>query len=146
MTRRRSGGKRTAETTYTWDGRHRIYLSGYPGPRDWVANMAADPSVMVSTVEGERYYEIPATARVLRDRSERVEHLLAFIERWAERPEFPRGRFRLLLGAIRCNKRLHLPWWGPFYIVRRILDRMPCVELTLTGEPRLLEHGPPEPS
>lgn len=146
MTRRRSGGKRTVETTYTWNGRDRVYLSGYPGRRDWVANMASNPSVVVTTVEGERCYEIPATALVLKDRNERVEHLLAFIERWAERPDFPRRRFAFLLGAIRLNRRFHLPWWGPFYLVRRILDRMPCVELRFTGEPRLLEDDPPEPS
>ncbi|MDP6824159.1 MAG: nitroreductase family deazaflavin-dependent oxidoreductase, partial [Dehalococcoidia bacterium] len=53
MTRRRSGGLRTVETTYTWDGVDRIYLSGYPGPRDWVASMGANPSVLVTTVEGD---------------------------------------------------------------------------------------------
>ena len=146
MTRRRSGGRRTVETTYTWDGVDRVYLSGYPGLRDWVANMAADPSVVVTTVEGERAYAITATARVLRDRDERVKHLLAFIDRWAERPGFPRRRFRFLLGAIRLNRRLRLPWWGPFYPIRRILDKMPCVELRFTGEPQLLEGDPPEPS
>ena len=146
MTRRRSGGTRTIETTYTWDGSSCVYLSGYPGPRDWVANMGANPEVVVTTVEGERNYVIPATARVLRDRNERVEHLLAFIDRWAERPGFPRKRFRFLLGAIRLNRRLRLPWWGPFFLVRRILDQMPCVELRFTGEPQLLEGELPEAS
>ncbi len=146
MTRRRSGGTRTVETTYTWDGDRSVYLSGYPGSRDWVANMAANSSVTVTTVEGERNYVIAATARVLRDRDERVGHLLAFIDRWAERPGFPRKRFRFLLGAIRLNRRLRLPWWGPFYPVRRILDRMPCVELRFIGEPCLLEGDPPEPA
>lgn len=134
------------ETTYTWDGIDRVYLSGYPGPRDWVANMGATPSVLVTTVEGDDNFVIAATARVLKERDERVDHLLAFIDRWAERPGFPRKRFRMILGAIRLNRRLHLPWWGPFYFVRRILDRMPCVELRFSGEPRPLEGDPPEPS
>ena len=146
MTRRRSGGKRTIETTYTWDGSDCVYLSGYPGRRDWVANMGAHSEVVVTTVEGERNYVIPATARVLKDRNERVEHLLAFIDRWAERRGFPRKRFRFLLGSIRLNRRLHLPWWGPFFLVRRILDQMPCVELRFTGEPQLLEGELPESS
>ncbi len=146
MTRRRSGGKRTIETTYTWDGSDCVYLSGYPGRRDWVANMGAHAEVVVTTVEGDRNYVIPATARVLKDRNERVEHLLAFIDRWAERPGFPRKRFRFLLGAIRLNRRLRLPWWGPFFLVRRILDQMPCVELRFTGEPQLLEGELPESS
>ena len=146
MTRRKSGGDRTVETTYTWDHIDRVYLSGYPGRRDWVANMGANPVVTITTVEGEQTYVIPALATVLKARKERVEHLLAFIDRWAERPGFPRTRFRLLLGAIRLNRRLHLPWWGPFYLVRRILDQMPCVELRFVGPPLILEEDPPEPS
>ena len=145
MTRRRSGGKRTVETTYTWDGKDRVYLSGYPGRRDWVANMRANPIVIITTVEGNRNYSIDARANVIKERNARVEHLLDFIDRWAERPGLPRKRFRILLGAIRFNRRLHMPWWGPFYFNRRILDQMPCVELQFTSPPRVLEGDPPEP-
>ena len=143
MTRRRSGTPRTVETTYVWDGGNRIVISGYPGRRDWVANMAAHPEVTVHTVEGDRWFDIPGTARVLRDRNERVPHLLAFIEHWAERPGFPRRRFMFVLNMIKLNRRLHLPWWGPFYFVRKIFDKMPCVEITLTGKPVDRPGGPP---
>ena len=146
MTRRRSNTPRTLETTYVWDGAERIYLSGYPGKRDWVANMAARPEVTVHTVEvleGGRWYDIPATARVLRNRQERLPHLFAFLDHWITRPGFPRRPFQLGLGLVRCNRRLHLPWWGPFYLARRIFDRMPCVELTFTGEPVARPDGPP---
>ncbi len=143
MTRRRSGTPRTIETTYVWDGARQIVISGYPGRRDWVANMAAHPEVMVHTVEGDQWFDIPATARVLRDRDERVPHLLAFIEHWAERPGFPRRRFMFVVNMIKRNRRLHLPWWGPFYAVRKILDQMPCVEITFTGEPVRRPGGPP---
>ena len=146
MARRRSGLPRTVETTYVWRGEHRVVLSGYPGSRDWVANMAAHPAVTLHTVEPSpngRLYTLPGTARVLRDREERVPNLLAFIERWALRPGFPRHRFQLALAAIRCNRRLRLPWWGPFALVRRILDRMPCVEITVTG-PATIVDGPPD--
>ncbi len=143
MTRRRSGTPRTVETTYVWDGANQIVISGYPGPRAWVANMAAHPEVTVHTVEGDQWFDIPATARVLRDRNERVPHLLAFIEHWTERPGFPRRRFMFVLNMIKLNRRLHLPWWGPFYFVRKIFDRMPCVEITFTGEPVRREGAPP---
>ncbi len=143
MTRRRSGTPRTIETTYVWDGGNRIVISGYPGRRDWVANMGANPDVTVHTVEGDRWFDIPATARVLRDRNERVPHLLAFIEHWAERPGFPRRRFMFVLNMIKLNRRLHLPWWGPFYFVRKIFDQMPCVEITFVGEPVARPGGPP---
>jgi hypothetical protein len=143
MRRRKSGGLRTIETTYVWDGDRRMVISGYPGPRDWVANMGANGEVTVSTVEGDRWFETAGTARVVRDRNERVPHLIAFIENWAERPGFPRRRFMFIINAIKINRKLHLPWWGPFYFVRKVLDQMPCVEITFTGE--ITERRGPEP-
>ena len=117
-----------------WDGGSCVYLSGYPGRRDWVANMGAEPNVTLHTVEGKPWYDVPARARIVRDRDERMPHVLAFIERWAGR-----GRggplLRAVLRAVRLNRALRLPWWGPFYLLRRLLDRMPCVELQLIGEP-----------
>ena len=146
MTRRSDGRRRTVETTYVWDGSDRVYLSGFPGKRDWVATMAVNPQVTVHTVEGigaGRWYDIPAVARVLLRRRERVPHLLAFVERWARRPEHPRLLLRAVLALIKLNRRLHLPWWGPFYVVRRLLDRMPCVELRFVGQPVVRPEGSP---
>jgi len=142
---RRSGIPRSVETTYVWDGQDHVYLSGYPGKRDWVASMTANPQVTVHTVEGTEetgWYDIPASARVLRDRNERLPHLLAFVERWAKRPGFPRLPFQIALAMIRLNRRLYLPWWGPFYLARRFLDQMPCVELIFTGDPVARSNGP----
>ena len=51
MIRRRSGGPRTVETTYYWNGDDEVVLSGYPGPRDWVANINANPTVTLHTAE-----------------------------------------------------------------------------------------------
>ena len=143
MIRRRSGTARTVETTFVWDGSDRIVLSGYPGKRDWVANMAANPQVTVHTVEGDVLYDIPGAARVLRNRDERVPHLLRFIEHWVRRPGYARWQINVLLSAIRLNRWLRLPWWGPFIMARRILDRMPCVEIQFVGEPRLRRGSPP---
>ncbi|MBI4311825.1 MAG: hypothetical protein HY681_08585 [Chloroflexi bacterium] len=143
MKRRRSALPRTIETTYVWNGGDRIYVSGYPGKRDWVANMAAHPEVTLHTVEGDRWYDIPARARVLRDRKERVPHLLDFISHWAKRPGYPRWQFRLFLWGVKTNRALHLPWWGPFYYARKILDAMPCVEIAFVGDPVPRPGGPP---
>lgn len=143
MVRRKTRTPRTIETTYVWDGDRRVYLSGYPGKRDWVANMAANSLVTLHTVEGEQWYDLPGTARVLRDRKERIPHLLAFIERWAKRPGYPRWQFRLFLWSVKVNRALRLPWWGPFILARRILDQMPCVEITFTGEAVPRPGGPP---
>jgi len=146
MTRRSDGAPRTLETTYVWDNQDRLYISGYPGKRDWVATMSANPNVTVHTVEriaGGGWYDIPAVARVLRERNERLPHLLAFIEHWNRRPGYPRRCFQVVLAMIRLNRRLHLPWWGPFYFARRVLDQMPCVELTFTGAPVARPGGPP---
>ena len=142
---RRTGIPRVLETTYVWDGALRVYLSGYPGRRDWVANMAADPSVTLYTIEGQPRYQVPVMARVLRGRDERMPHVLAFVERWASRGAggWP---LRLVLRAVRLNWALRLPWWGPFYPVRRLLDAMPCVELEIVGEPVVRREPPPLPT
>ncbi len=142
---RRTGIQRVLETTYVWDGGVRVYLSGYPGRRDWVANMAADPHVTLYTVEARPGYAVPAKARVLRGREERTPHVLAFVERWASRGAggWP---LRLALRAVRLNRALRLPWWGPFYPVRRLLDAMPCVELEIVGEPVVRRDPPPRPT
>ncbi len=142
---RRTGIQRVLETTYVWDGGVRVYLSGYPGRRDWVANMAADPHVTLYTVEARPGYAVPVEARVLRGREERTPHVLAFVERWASRGAggWP---LRLALRAVRLNRALRLPWWGPFYPVRRLLDAMPCVELEIVGEPVVRRDPPPRPT
>jgi hypothetical protein len=141
---RKNGAPRTIETTYYWDGGDRIALSGYPGKRDWVASISRNPDVTVHTVEFEPGYDIKGTARVLRDRNERLPYLLKFIERWTERPGFPRRRFQLLIGAVKTNRKLHLPWWGPFYFARKVFDQMPCIVITFTGEPVLRQGEMPK--
>ena len=141
-TGRHSGLARVTETTYVWDGDRRLYISGYPGRRDWIANMEGNARVRVHTVEGA-WYDVPAQARVIRERNERIPHLLRFLDRWAMRPEAPRSLFGLALSAIRLNQRLGLPWWGPFYLARTVLDRMPCAELTFSGPPTPRSSAPP---
>ena len=142
---RKNDALRTFETTFVWArGTNKIVLSGYPGKRDWVASMSRNSAVTVHTVEFEPWFDIPAEARVIRDLDEKLPRVMAFIENWALRPGFPRARFKLLLGAVKINRALKLPWWGPFIIARRIFTGMPCVEITFTGEPvRRDDGGPP---
>ena len=142
---RRTGIQRVLESTFTWDGGLRVYLSGYPGRRDWVANMAADPNVTLHTVEGRPRYDVPVKARLLRGRDERTDHVLDFVERWAARGAggLP---LRIALRAVRLNRALRLPWWGPFYLARRVLDAMPCVELEIVGPPIVRRDPPPAPT
>jgi hypothetical protein len=141
---RRDGSPRTLETTYGWSGGDHILLSGFPGKRDWVSSLAQNPEVVVHTVEGSLGFDIPGRARVLRDREERLPHLFAFVDRWSLRPGFPRRRFAFLLGAVKINRRLRLPWWGPFYLARRIFDAMPCVLIRFEGAPARRSGPPPE--
>jgi len=145
MTRRKSGTPRTVELTYVWDGGDKVVFSGYPGRRDWVVNMAAHPDVMVHTVESEPWYDIPATARIVRDRRERLPHLVAYIEHWSDRPGYRRPMVMCVIKAVKVNRSLRLPMWGPFWLLQRqIFDHMPCIEVTLTGQPVVrLSGGPP---
>ena len=145
-TGRRSGLPRVLETTYYWDGAEKIYLSGYPGRRDWVANMGANPDATVYTVEHGQWFAVPATARVLRVREERTPYVMAYVRHWLRLGGGQRRLVRWALAAVRVNRALHLPWWGPFYCIRRIFDSMPCVEVTLTGTPVAMDAPPPEPT
>ena len=141
---RKNGSPRTIETTFVWDGGNKIVLSGYPGKRDWVASMSRNPGVTVHTVEFKPWFDLPAQARVIRDLDEKFPKVVTFIEHWAKRPGFPRTRFKILLGAVKINRALKLPWWGPFIIAKRIFNGMPCVEITFTGDAVRRENdGPP---
>ncbi len=97
-------------------------------------------------IEEMKSYDLPAIACVLRDRNERTGPLLAFLTHWAERPEAPRSVFNLVVSAIRLNRRSHLPWWVPSYLIRRLLDSMPCVQITLTGAATRRASPPPDPA
>lgn len=147
---RMSGKERTTETTFVWSPHstraHCVYISGYPGKRDWVANVLAHPLVTIHTVESGVYYDIPTVARVITDPIDRIYPLLAFLDRWAHRPGSEQRLFGWLIAAIRINRRLHLPWWGPFFLARRILDRMPCIEFTFAGPPVKRPLPPPAPT
>jgi len=145
---RNDGTPRSIETTYVWireNGVNRIILSGYPGKRDWVASMARNKDVTVHSVEFEPWFDIPAEARVVRDLNEKLPKIFAFIEHWALRPNFPRTKFKILLGAVKINRALRLPWWGPFILAKRIFSQMPCVEITFTGNAVLRADGAPPP-
>ncbi|NQW21589.1 MAG: hypothetical protein HQ477_12860 [Chloroflexi bacterium] len=145
---RKNGTQRTIETTYVWtqeNGVNKIILSGYPGKRDWVASMARNAEVTVHSVEFEPWFDIPAEARVIRDLNEKLPNIFAFIEHWALRPGFPRTKFNILLGSVKINRALRLPWWGPFFFAKRIFNGMPCVEITFTGDAVLRTDGAPPP-
>ncbi len=143
---RKDGSSRTVETTYVWvkeNGTNKIILSGYPGKRDWVASMARNSKVTVHTVEFEPWFDIPGEARVVRDLDEKLPRIFEFIAHWALRPNFPRTKFKILLGAVKINRALRLPWWGPFIIAKRVFNGMPCVEITFTGKAVMREDGAP---
>lgn len=76
---RRTGQLRRIELVFhNVDGR--ILISGRPGqPRDWVANLRADPR-MTFHLKGGLVADLPARGRVVTDRQER-ERLLAPIAR-----------------------------------------------------------------
>tara|TARA_A100001037_G_C14919841_1_gene531148 strand:+ start:130 stop:672 length:543 start_codon:yes stop_codon:yes gene_type:complete len=144
---RKNGTPRTVETTYVWlqEGDvNKIILSGYPGKRDWVASMSRNSKVTVHTVEFEPWFDINSEAKVIRKLDKKLPYLIAFIEHWAQRPGFPRTRFKILLTAVKINRWLKLPWWGPFIIAKKIFNGMPCVEITFASKPILRkDEGPP---
>ena len=62
---RRSGRERRVEIWYLYlDGLP--FITGTPGPRDWFANILANPSIVFHLKESIRA-DIPGTAAVIRD-------------------------------------------------------------------------------
>jgi deazaflavin-dependent oxidoreductase (nitroreductase family) len=68
-TGRKSGQPRRIEIVFfNVDGR--IYISGTPGTRAWIANLAADPHLTFHLKKGIQA-DLPATARIITDPAER---------------------------------------------------------------------------
>jgi deazaflavin-dependent oxidoreductase (nitroreductase family) len=68
-TGRRSGRPRRIEIVF-FDIDGRIYISGMPGQRAWLANLAADPRLTFHLKRGV-VADLPASARIITDPAER---------------------------------------------------------------------------
>lgn len=134
---------RVVEVTYYWDGLKRIILSGYPGRRDWVANMSENHQVLIYTVEGSDWYQISGVSQAIRNRFERNQYILKYIDRWNNLPGNKKLLISLIIKSIQIKEKLRIPWWGPFYLVQKIFDKMPCIEIVITGEPQRNYSPPP---
>lgn len=77
---RRSGRPRRIEIMlHSIDGR--LLISGHPGfPRSWIANVNADPAVTLHLRRPD--VDLPATARVVTDASEREALLAPIARQW----------------------------------------------------------------
>ncbi len=81
-TGRRSGQPRTIEIAFH-NVAGRFYISGIPSPkkRSWLANVEAEPSFTLHLKAGLRA-DLPATARVIEDESERRSALAHIARTW----------------------------------------------------------------
>ena len=61
---------------------------------------------------------------------------MKYIERWSKRPGYPRILIQFAIKMIKLNKKLKLPWWGPFWFAKRIFNQMPCVEIEFQDTPK----------
>ena len=84
-TGRRSGEPRTLEIVFHNVG-GRIYISGIPSPnrRSWLANLDADPHITFH-LKGKVRADLPATARVIEDESERRGILPHIARNWGRK-------------------------------------------------------------
>lgn len=76
----RSGRARRIEITFFNVG-GRVYISGLPGKRAWVANLAADPHLIFHLKRGVTA-DLPATARIISDEAERRPVLAQVCRTW----------------------------------------------------------------
>ncbi len=77
-TGRRSGQPRRIEIVF-FNVVVGVYISGMPGTRAWMANLAADPRMTFHIKKGLQA-DLPATARIVTDDAERrpvIEHVCA---------------------------------------------------------------------
>ena len=82
-TGRRTGQQRRIEI-FLHDDHGRLFITGMPRAdrtRDWIYNIAADPSVVVHLRQSV-VADIPATARVITDPDERLPLIEAAAKRW----------------------------------------------------------------
>lgn len=68
-TGRRTGRPRRIEIVFFGFDGH-VYISGLPGRRGWLANLAADPRLTFHLKRGP-VADLPATARIIEDEAER---------------------------------------------------------------------------
>ncbi len=84
-TGRQSGeAKRIEIVIFLLDGR--LYISGMPGPRAWLANVAADPRVTIH-LKGDVTADLPGRARVISDPEERRPLLQRITRHWRRETE-----------------------------------------------------------
>jgi deazaflavin-dependent oxidoreductase (nitroreductase family) len=84
-TGRRSGRPHRVEVAL-FEVRGRIYLTGFPGPRDWYANLLAEPRFVVH-LKGDPASDLPALARPVGDPGERATVFGDLAPRLRQRPE-----------------------------------------------------------
>jgi len=84
-TGRRSGGaKRLEIVIFSFDGR--LYISGMPGRRGWLANVAADPRITVH-LKDDVVADLSGRARVISDPAERRGLLQRITRHWRRESE-----------------------------------------------------------
>jgi deazaflavin-dependent oxidoreductase (nitroreductase family) len=80
---RRSGQPRRIEI-WMFDIEGRFFITGTPGPRSWVANLIANPSLTVH-LKRKAHVDLPAHATVVTDAETRryvIAHRRPILERW----------------------------------------------------------------
>lgn len=110
-TGRRTGEPRRLET-WLYRACGRFYLTGRPGRRGWLANLAADPALTVH-LKTSATADLPATGRVITDEAERRAILTEILAG---------------LNALRAPDSDTAP-----YDLEKWVARSPLVEVTFTG-------------
>jgi deazaflavin-dependent oxidoreductase (nitroreductase family) len=84
---RRSGRPRRIEIVFfAIDGR--VWISGLPGRRGWIANLSADPRLTFH-LKGRVNADLPASARIVTDDAERRPVLEHVTSSWGRRAQLP---------------------------------------------------------
>lgn len=84
-TGRKSGEPRRIEIVFfNFDGR--LWITGMPGPRAWMANLEADPRLVLHLKRGP-IADLPATARIVTDEATRRPIMERVTQAWNRRAQ-----------------------------------------------------------
>ena len=129
---RKTGQPHIIECRFMYAG-DKVYVSGFPGKRDWVANIKNNPKALIHIKQSAEAM-IQAEGRVVTREKERRSFLVRYMEFWSPiNPIEKLVRF-FVINSAKVWIRLGLSMWGPMWPIGRIMKRMPLVEFTLLQE------------
>lgn len=129
---RNTGRPHTIECRFMYEN-GKVYVSGFPGKRDWLANVTKNPKVFIRLKQSIDV-AIAAEGRVVTSEKERRPLLARYMEFWTPINPVEKALRFVVISLTKFWVKTRLPLWGPMLPISRIMKKMPLVEFTLLEE------------